>query len=722
MDEIFTDSKSKSKWSKTPVGKEAAKELNDKYGVDPLTASIFIRRGITSGEDIKFFLEDDKRFLHNPFEFHDMEDAVDRITQAKEEGEIVFIFGDRDVDGITSTTLLYEYLVSIGIQTQWKVPSGNEPYGLTQSVIDDVKKSGASLLITVDCGISNAKEIAYASEAGIDVIVLDHHNPPEQIPSPAVIINPKCEDSGYPFKDISGCAVVYKVLCALRFSKSDFYKNEVCLLTIKKANGANTIECLKTQNLIKKDFISETVTPHTLSFQKTRLFDFLQGQPIFVWDKDLTLKLLKETFDDKADFNLTDLRPQIASDFPALANLSLLRLKKLSKIAKYNPKESSEIYGFFNIFVTFIRKQLKKQFPGDEELEEKELQLTALAALADVMPLKNENRILVRKGIESLNNGKARSGLAELLSKMSLAGKRLSSVNLSWNIVPALNATGRMGQPQVAVELFTEKDPDKINELADSVLEMNRKRKDLLGEAYALIMSKGLAQQSIKDHSGKLCVIVDERIHRGVAGILSGRLMQEYKVPAITVTFADGLAIGSMRSCRGFSALPFLSMMSDIFTTYGGHDLAAGFSFDQSRTKEFKEKLKRLSQVIELKAETETVKTDAELPAQYLTPDVMKVVDRFEPYGEQNRELTFMSKKLRISDALIMGKTERMHLKLTFDCGKTKWPAVFWNEADRLHKDIEKGDLADVIYRIERNQYNGFETPQMVIIDIRRSR
>ena len=220
-------------WNKKEVSKEVVKSIHQQYGCDLLTASIFARRGITSGEDIFYFQEDDCRFLHNPFLLNAMEDAVDRILAAKEEGEKVLIFGDRDVDGITSTTLLYDYLSSLGIDVSWRLPSGDDAYGLSIKAIEDFNKEYGTLIITVDCGISNNEEIDFANSLGIDVIVVDHHNPPEILPNATVIVNPKIEDSGYPFVDISGCAVAFKVVSALRFSQTEFYKQEICLLNAR---------------------------------------------------------------------------------------------------------------------------------------------------------------------------------------------------------------------------------------------------------------------------------------------------------------------------------------------------------------------------------------------------------------------------------------------------------------------------------------------------------
>ena len=708
-------------WIKKHITRNDVGSLYDKFGVNALTASILARRGITEGKDVQFFLEDDLRFMHNPFLFSNMEDAVDRILQAKDEGEKVLIFGDRDVDGITSTAVLYDYLVSLGLDVSWRLPGGTDPYGLNKNAVDEFEKNYGSLVITVDCGISNVEEISYAASKGMDVIVLDHHTPPEVLPSPAIIVNPKCEDSGYPFKDISGCAVVYKVVSALRFAESELYKNEIALLAVSPAQDSETckIEVIKLQNLVEKGFLSETVTAGT-PISSTKLVDFLRGQQIFVWDEKSTSSLLSQIFGAGAEFNFLDLRPEVAKLFPPMANETLASLKKKSKIARYNPEYDSEVKGFFNIFVTFVNAQISKQFPQYAKANERDLQLVALAALADIMPLKNENRIFIRHGVESMNKGNAREGLKELLSLQNLLGKRITATDLSWNINPALNATGRLGQPEIGLELFLEKDAGKRTEIAQKIIEMNNERKALGNEGwnYAALQAK----ESIQKYGGKLCVIIDERINRGVSGTIAGKLVNLYDIPSMAITFVDDNAIGSMRSCRGFEVLSLLDKMADLFVSYGGHAYAAGFTFKKERLNDFLAALDKFAPQIELSSsEAEQINIDAEIPPDYLKPDLLAIVDDFEPYGEENRELTFMSKSLRICDAMIIGKTERQHLKLTFDLGKTKWPAMFWGGADFLHRDFDKGDLVDVLYQVGRNCFNGMETPQLIITDIRKS-
>ena len=706
-------------WNKKSVPRALTKELADTYGIDALTASILIRRGVTAGEDIQYFLEDDKRFLHSPFLFTGMEDAVDRILQARDEGEKVLIFGDRDVDGVTGTTVFYEGLTSLGIDAQWRLPCGNEAYGLSKEVVDEFAAGYGTLIVTVDCGISNAEEVAYASSLGIDVIVLDHHNPPETLPTPAIIVNAKCAGAGYPFADISGCAVAFKTMCALRFAQSELYKQEICLLTVRPVNEAYTITCMKVQNLVQKAVLEETVIPGTVPVSRTRLVEFLRGQQIFVWDGEQTKKMLAAAFGAGVEFNLMDIRPEIAKRIPAMAEMSLVRLKSRSKIARYNPAKATEIEGFYNIFVTYMHKQLAAQFPKHEQEEERELQLVALAAIADVMPLRNENRIFLRHGLAAINAGRVRRGLLELLSHRELLGKRVTSATLAWQVIPVLNAAGRLGQPELAAKLFLEEDVAKRDALAAQIVELNDRRKQLDAEAF--VYAAEHAEKSLEAHAHKLCVVIDERIHRGVSGLVAGKLCGLHNVPAIVATVVDDTIIGSMRSCRAYDATRFLNKMDNIFLSHGGHNSAAGFSLKKERLDEFKQTLELLAPTIELADDDrDSVDVDAELPPPYLKPNVLDVIDRFEPYGEQNAPLTFMSQSLRITDAQILGKTERTHLKLTLDCGTHKWPAIFWGEGDRLHRDLDKGDVVDILYEIKRNLFNGMETPQLILKDIRK--
>lgn len=707
-----------SEWFKKQISKTQVESVSKKYSLDPITASIMVRRGITSGRDILYYIEDDLRFQHSPFMFAAMEDAVDRILDAKEENEKVLIFGDRDVDGVTSTTVLYDCLSSMGIDVSYKLPGGDDAYGLSMQAVEEFAANYGSLIITVDCGISNNAEIAKAAELGLDVIVVDHHNAPETLPSPAIIIDPKTENSGYPFPDISGCAVVYKLVSAIRFSQSSWYKQDVTLLNVNKENSA--VECVKVRNLVPVSRLTQTIDQNTASLSDTNLPSYLQGQLLLAWDAKTLSKDLQSLFGSGAQFNLVDIREEAAKLFPKFASMTLTQLKGMSKMAKYGDHEPTEIGGFYNIFVTWVQKSLAKDFPSFAQAQEKDLQLVALAALADIMPMKNENRIFVKNGLKSINSGRIRPGLRELMAELNLTGKRINSIDLSWVVVAHLNAAGRLGQPELAAKLFITDSQNERLETAKQIIELNAERKQLCVDAwnYAGIQAKA----SIPLHSNKLCVVIDERINRGVSGILAGRLVSTYNVPAMAVTIVDGIAIGSMRSCRDYDVTQFLNKMDDLFINHGGHNFAAGFSFKRERLAEFEERIKTLSSEIKLGDTKDTGgDIDAEIPAQYLTPALLDISDRFEPYGEENPQLLFMAKNIRVASGQRMGKGEKMHLKITVDCGKYKWPCIFWNEGERLGRDFNVGDRVDFIFRVERNVFNRIETPQINLVDIKKS-
>ncbi len=703
-----------SNWIKNSVSPEAVKDLCERFGCDRLTASIFLRRGIINGQDILYFMEDDKRYLNNPFLFTAMEDAVDRIKQAKDEGEKVLVFGDSDVDGITATTILYSHLIDMGLDVTWRVPLENDPYGLSKHAIDDFAKNYGSLIITVDCGISNNEEIDYANELGIDVIVTDHHLPPDPLPNAAIIINPKIENCGYPYRDISGCAVAYKLVNALRFAELELYKQEMCLLNIRPANESYIIEAIKICNLVETERLTETIIPGMLSIQQTRLPTFLQGQQILCWDHALQVKQLTKIFGQGDLINMLDVRPEITTLMPSLSNASLLRLKTMSKIAKYCENKSDELDAFYNIFVTFANKQYANKKYEQKELLD--LQLVALSTLADIMPLQNENRILVKKGIDAMKTIGLRQGLQELFNKLDLLGKPITSTLLSWNVNPVINASGRLGQANLGVHLFTEKENSVRKTYAEQIYELNTKRREL--ENNAIEFSAQTAFKSKERYQNKLLVVVDERIHHGVTGLVANKLSKQYNLPTVVITFIDeNTAIGSTRSACGFEVLGLLNSCSDIFINYGGHDFAAGFSLPKEKLEELQYRFERYINYVDINNTDKEDKfvIDAELPQNFLTPDIKKTVEFFEPFGAENQPILFLSQKIKLLDAQIMGKTEKMHLKLTLDCGKHKWPAIFWGAAEKLNRDFKVGDFVDIVYTIEQSLFNGAITQQLML-------
>jgi single-stranded-DNA-specific exonuclease len=704
-------------WEKKDIPQELVKEIAAKYGCDLLTSSILARRDITSGDRILYFLEDDPRHLRNPFELSGMEDAVDRILAAKEEGEKVLVFGDRDVDGITGTALVTDYLTGLGMDVSWRIPTGDEPYGLSLKAVEEFAAAYGTLIITVDCGISCFNEIKKANELSIDVIVTDHHNPPETLPEAFCIINPKLAGASYPFRDLAGCGVAYKLVSALRFAaRSELYGQPVCLLNTRPVNDAWVIEIAKLRNLAITGRLTETVVPGMVSISDTRLPAFLQGQQILVWDAPLQKRTFAKLFGSGVEVGMLDIAQEIGKLIPQTAGQSLLRIKELSRIARYAGNELTELDVFINLFGSFAQKR-ENLFTAEHK---EDLQLAALGTIADIMPLKDENRIIVRCGLESLRT-KPRRGLSDLLFKLGLAGRRFETKDISWQLCPTINAAGRMGNPEKAAALFFEKDGAKRDQLADEIIAMNRDRKSLEEEVWAA--AEPMAQKNLGLYAEKLAFAFGPEMYRGVTGLIAQRLARHFGVPALVVSFGEKNVTGSLRSVRAFDVRSLIKQCEDLLIDWGGHDFAAGFSMDKTNWDAFTDRIKTASYSIELKDDTdaETITVDAELPHSFMTTDIFKVVDRFEPYGEGNDPLTFLAKKVKIQDIGLMGSNKE-HVKLSLDLGKYKWAAVYWRAAERVvNKEFAQGDTVDLVFTLARNWFKGIETPQILVTDLVKS-
>lgn len=195
---------------------ELAERIAGDLNISRITANLLIRRGVRSPEEGRTFLYPDLRSLHDAFLLLDMDAAVRRLTRALETQEAIAIYGDYDVDGLASAALLHSVLRKTGVDLYHYIPDRlREGYGLNRYAVESIAEKGVTLVVTVDCGISAVSEIAHASSLGMDVIILDHHRPPEELPQAAAVVDPWREGCTYPFKHLSGCGVVFKFVQAL---------------------------------------------------------------------------------------------------------------------------------------------------------------------------------------------------------------------------------------------------------------------------------------------------------------------------------------------------------------------------------------------------------------------------------------------------------------------------------------------------------------------------
>ncbi len=703
-------------WNKTEVDPQQVKELARRYGVDLLTATILSRRGITSPQALQFFLEEDVRYLHNPFLVQSMAEAVERIGAAVDSGEKILIFGDRDVDGITATVLVYEILKEMEADVLWMLPEGEDTYGLSRKAIEKAVEQGVGLLITVDCGVSNTAEIELAESLGIQTIVVDHHNPPPDLPKAFAIVNPKLDGTAYPFRDLCGCAVASKLEWALRFSRSPFFDEPVCLLNARPANQAVVVEAVSLVNLVETGRVTETIVPGMVPFSKTRLAVFIaraggSGEAL-VYGAAEQAALLNSAFAGDAALSIQDISPLVREFLPSLAGRSLLKLE--AGDGRYADKSRTEIDTLKDLFSALVLAREKTRL----EPVYKRMDLVTLGTLADLMPLTNENRILVKQGLASLRKHE-RSGLRRIFLRKDLLGKRFGTTEIAWQIAPLLNSAGRMGEPGTATQLFLSETEEEIEGLVDQLFALDSRRKSMGESTWSLVLDQ--ARESF-DHTEGRCVLVsDERIARGITGIIASRLQTFFKAPAVVIAAGPENAVGSIRSAREDFIAEFFGRYSSFFLNFGGHDFAGGFSLERAGLEEFLSSFKETVRDMEMPVKKEeSLSIDAEIPPAYLTMDLLKVVDFFEPYGEGNPPLAFLTRRARIVHCDLIGRKELNHLKLLFEVGKTRWPAVYWNAAPRFQVDFAVGDTVDVVYRLGRNTYGGGENPQLTVLDIKR--
>ncbi len=208
---------SRKKWYVAPCDRDRAADIAEACGIEPFSAYLLCARGMTDEFEIESFLYDTD--LIDPFTLPDMEKACDRIHQALENGESITVFGDYDADGVTSTALLYSYLVSCGACVDYYVPDrAEEGYGMNLCAMDTLKARGTKLIITVDNGISAIEEIAYAKALGIDVVITDHHKAGEVLPDAVAVVDPHRADACCEFREWAGVGVAFKLVCALNDS------------------------------------------------------------------------------------------------------------------------------------------------------------------------------------------------------------------------------------------------------------------------------------------------------------------------------------------------------------------------------------------------------------------------------------------------------------------------------------------------------------------------
>lgn len=545
---------------------EKISNIQEKYKLNRIASSILSHMDLEDNE-IETFLNPKRGDFHDPFLMPDMEKAVERIVQAINNKEKIIVYGDYDADGITSSSTLKRFFNSIDVEIGIYIPNRlNEGYGLNINALDTIAKEGYKLIITVDCGITAIEETEYAKKLGMDVIITDHHEPGEEIPDAIAVVDCKRKDNKYPFRELAGCGVAFKL----------------------------------TQALCKKLNINENEA----------------------------LKLLD---------------------------------------------------------------------------------ITCIGTISDIVPLQDENRVITKLGMLLLKRTNL-IGIKELLKNAGF--KEINTTTVSFGISPRINACGRMGHQEVALELFLTNDPIQARKLAVEVESYNRKRQEIEKKIYED------ALQMI-DEKDKVIILGKEGWHHGVIGIVSSKITEKYYKPSILICFEGEDANGSGRSIEGFDLHEALLKCSKNLINYGGHSMAVGLSLKQEHFEKFKQEFEKYAEdIITDEMLISNIEIDEEITSKDITLENVRELEKLEPFGEGNLEPIFMYRNLKIS--AIRTLSEGKHIKLSLTDENNLIDAIGFGMGE-IANQYQIGDKIDIIGNIQINNFNNSEKVQILIKDLRKA-
>ncbi|WP_125579772.1 single-stranded-DNA-specific exonuclease RecJ [Levilactobacillus cerevisiae] len=544
-----------------------AQALAQTESISPIVAQILWNRGYQSAEQVHAFLNPGPEQLHDPSLLHDMAKGVARIEDAIGADQQITIYGDYDADGVTSTSILYETLNEMGAKVNYYIPNRfTDGYGPNVAAFQKLIAAGTQLFVTVDNGVAGNEAIAAANEAGVDVVVTDHHELPQELPAAYAIIHPRYPGAEYPFGGLSGAGVAFKVAQALR-----------------------------------------------------------------------------------------------------------------------------------------------------EEIPQDLLDLAAIGTVADLVPLTDENRVLVYFGLQLLKQDE-RPGLQALMSGASLKPDELDEQSIGFGIAPRLNALGRLDDASPAVELLTTLDDERAKSLAADTEQKNRHRQDLVKQ----ISEAALAQAGDADHRDRPTLIISGHDwHEGVLGIVASKVVETTGKPTLVVNVQDGRAKGSGRSVDAFNLFTALDGHRDLMTAFGGHHMAVGLTFPEDQ-------LGPLADALDVEAAkqklTESGPSEllvaASLPVGDVSMPLYQELAKMAPFGTDNVQPLFAFESATLTQIKAIGK-DHSHLKFQLQENGQQLNAIQFGAGKNVPALTAAPDSAAVLGAIEDNVWQGRHSLQLMVKDLR---
>lgn len=382
--------------------------------------------------------------------------------------------------------------------------------------------------------------------------------------------------------------------------------------------------------------------------------------------------------------------------------------------AVVDPCRPDSGYPHTNLSGVAVAFKLASALYGDQqEILNRYADMVCLGTVADVIPLRGENRVFVSRGLTSLRHTE-RLGLRALMEQCGAAQDSVTTSTIGFMLAPRINAAGRMGQIDLALDLFLTGDPQRAEEVARGLCELNRQRQQVESDIYRQAVD--MLPENVPPEA---IVLADENWHQGVVGIVASRIAEEFACPAFLICLDGDHGKASSRSHGGFNLFASLSRLSGLLESYGGHELAAGFTISRDQIPEFRKQVCALAaDYFSDGAPRTSLDVDCAIPPELLTVSNIDSLSVLEPCGSGCPRPTLMMEKLTIERILMVGGGRHMRLRLR--SGNHVLWAIYFSATPET-ASVAQGDVVDIAFTPQVNDYRGERTPQMNVVDIRPS-
>ena len=381
-------------------------------------------------------------------------------------------------------------------------------------------------------------------------------------------------------------------------------------------------------------------------------------------------------------------------------------------VAVVDPHRKGDGYPHRNLAGVGVAFKLASAICGSQEaILEQFSDLLCLGTVADVMPLTGENRKFVVRGLKALSEA-PRPGIVALMAECGCDSRQVTASTIGYTLAPRINAAGRMGQVEYATELFLTRDPAKARDLARSLCTLNRQRQDVEAEIYREAIGM-LAGQS----SPSAIVLAGEEWHQGVVGIVASRLAEEYGCPTFLICLDGERGKASSRSYGGFNLFSSLESLSHLLESYGGHELAAGFTIGRNEINPFREAVKKLAaEFVASGQQKAALEIDCAVEPKLLNEENVTALDQLEPCGAGCPKPVFFMDGLNVDLLSEVGGGKHLRLRLSRD--GMSFGAIFFSTT-ALRCGIAQGDQVEIAFTPQINEYRGIRSVQLNLVDIR---